>query len=102
MHANKVRSYEQDQKLAKALILLQKCPISTFLDLQSFIEQCLRLDRQDMAAIFIAFVNDKKREEFIKMLQPFEKTEMKKNIIELEEMGVAPVITKSVISYLKL
>lgn len=88
--------------MAKSLILLQKCPISTFLNLQSFIELCLRLDRPEMAAIFIAFVNDQKKEEFIEMLHSFDKAELKKNIIELEELGIAPVISKSVINALKL
>lgn len=102
LHATKARSDEQDLKLVKALILLQKCPISTFLDLQSFIEQCLRLDRPHMAAIFLAFVNEKKREPFVAMLQSCNKAELKKNVVELEDAGIAPVVTKSVINILKL
>lgn len=102
LNATKARSYEQDLNLSKAFILLQKCPISTFLNLENFVDHCLRLERPHMAAIFVAFVNDKNREKFVKVLQPFDKREMKKNIVELEEMGVAPVITKSVINILKL
>jgi kinetochore-associated protein 1 len=102
LHATKVKSYEQDLNLAKAFILLQKCPISTFLDHESLIENCIRLDRPHMAAIFIAFMNEKKRDKFIKILASFDKREMKNNIMELEELGVAPVVTKSVINILKL
>lgn len=102
LHATKARTYEQDLSLSKALILLQKCPISTFLNLEHLIDHCLRLDRPHMAAIFVAFVGDKNREKFVKILEQFNKREMKKNIIELEEVGVAPVITKSVINILKL
>lgn len=100
--ATKTRSYEQDLALSKALLLLQKCPISTFLNLENFIQQCLRLERPYMAAVFVAFVNEENREKYVKILDSFDKREMKKNIIELEEMGVAPVVTKSVINILKL
>lgn len=101
-HASKTRSLEQELNLSKAFILLQKCPISTFLNLGELIDTCLRLDRPHMAAIFLAFVNSNNREKFVKLLEPFDKLEMKKNIIEMEEAGVAPVITKSVVNILKL
>lgn len=55
-----------------------------------------------MAAVFVAFVSENKREKYIKELDSFDKREMRKNIVELEEMGVAPVITKSVFNILKL
>jgi kinetochore-associated protein 1 len=102
LHATKVRSYEQEVKLSKTFILLQKCPISTFLDLSNLIELCLRVERPHMAAIFVAFVNEKNREKFVKALEAFDKRELRKEIEELEEMGVAPVVTKSVASILKL
>lgn len=102
MHATKARTYEQDQNLAKALILLQKCPISTFLNLEGLIAHCMRLERPWMAAIFVAFVNENNRQQYVKILEPFDKREMKKNIVELEEMGVAPIITSSAINILKL
>ena len=102
LHATKVRAYEQEVKLSKSLILLQKCPISTFVDFGNLIELCLRLERPHMAAIFIAFANEKSREKFVKALDAFDKREMRKEIEELEELGVAPVITKSAINILKL
>lgn len=88
--------------MSKAFILLQKCPISTFLNLEEFIEQCLRLERPHMAAVFLAFSNNTNREKYVKMLQQHDNQELKKNIVELEEMGVAPVITKSACNILHL
>jgi kinetochore-associated protein 1 len=63
--ATKTQSYEQELKLAKSLILLQKCPISTYLNLIEFVEHCLRLDRPHMAAFFVAFVKDEQRTKII-------------------------------------
>ncbi|CRL07888.1 CLUMA_CG021025, isoform A [Clunio marinus] len=102
LHATKVRSYEQNVKLSKALILLQRCPVSTFLCLEEFIELLLRLDRPHMAAIFIAFAAEKDRSVFVKMFESFSKHDLRKNIIELEEFGIAPVITQSVLNILQL
>lgn len=102
LHASKTRSYENDLAISKALLLLQKCPISTFLNLDNFIQQCLRLERPHMAAVFVAFVKEEDREKYVKTLESFEKRKMKKELVELEEMGVAPVVTKSVINILKL
>lgn len=102
LHATKLRSYDQEVKLLKAFILLQKCPISTFLDFTNLVELCLRLERPHMAAIFVAFANEKCREKFLKVLETFDKREMKKEIVELEELGIAPVVTKSVSNILKL
>lgn len=103
MHATRVKSYEQDLKLSKALILLQKCPISTFLNLSDIADHCLRLERPHMAAILVAFVKDCDREKFVKLLEPFRKNgEFKKEILLLEEIGVAPAITKSATNILKL
>lgn len=103
MHATRVKSYEQDLKLSKALILLQKCPISTFLNLSDIVDHCLRLERPHMAAILVAFAKDCDREKFVKLLDPFRKNgELKKDIFGLEEIGVAPAITKSATNILKL
>lgn len=102
LHATKARTYEQDARLLSAFIALQKCPISTFLDLESHFELCMRLDRPHMAAIFMAFINEQKRGKFIKLLEAIDKSEMKKEIVELEDMGIAPVVTKSVTNILKL
>jgi kinetochore-associated protein 1 len=63
--ATKAQSFEQETKLAKSLILLQKCPISTYLNLTEFAEHCLRLDRPHMAAFFVAFCKDEQREKIL-------------------------------------
>lgn len=102
VHASKVRNYEQDLQIAKSFILLQKCPISTFLNMMTFAEKCMHLDRPHMAAIFIAFAKESERERIIALVASADKREMRKNIEELEEFGVAPVITKFVIAALQL
>lgn len=55
-----------------------------------------------MAAIFMAFINEQKRGKFIKVLESVDKNGMKKEIVELEDMGIAPVVTKSVTNILRL
>jgi hypothetical protein len=102
IHATKAQSYEQDLQISKTFVLLQKCPISTFLNLTSFAEKCIRLERPHMAAIFIGYAKEGERQKIIEMLASFEKRELKKNIEELEEFGVAQVITRSVINALGL
>lgn len=101
-HASKVQNFENDLHIVKAFIALQKCPISTFLNLTGFAEKCMMLGRPHMAAIFIAYAKDNDREKIAKMLVDCDKRELKKSIDELEEFGIAPVITKAVINVLQL
>ncbi|CAG9801568.1 unnamed protein product [Chironomus riparius] len=98
----KVQNFEEDQKLSKALVSLQKCPISTFLSMKSLADKFIRLERPHMAAICIAFSKDSEREEIINMLLDCNKRELSKNIEYLEEFGIAPIITKSVTIALNL
>lgn len=67
LSATKTQSEEQETKLTKSLIMLQKCPISTYLNLIQFSEHFLRLDRPHMAAFFIAFAKDDDREQLLKV-----------------------------------
>lgn len=60
------------------------------------------LERPYMAAIFIAFAKENDREKIVKLLANCDKRDMKKNIEELEDYGIAPVITKAVINVLQL
>lgn len=96
------KSCDDDQKLIKVLISLQKCPISTFLNMSSLAEKFIKLERPHMAAICIAFSKDFDREAIIKMLSNCNKRELSKNIEHLEEFGIAPIITKSVSNALQL
>ena len=101
-NATRTKSYDEDEKLAKAFVLLQKCPISTYLSLLSFAEECLRLNRPAMAAIFLAYVKGPEKENMKKLVKPHCNGKLKEEIIELEDLGVPPVITKSVINFLAL
>ncbi|XP_070501724.1 kinetochore-associated protein 1 [Chironomus tepperi] len=100
--ATKIQNFEEDQKLTKALILLQKCPISTFLNMTNLADKFIRLERPHMASICIAFAKDSDRETIINMLSNCNKRELSKNIEYLEEFGIAPVITRSVANALSL
>lgn len=102
IHATKIQSFEEDQKLSKALIALQKCPISTFLSLIDLAEKFIRLERPHMAAICIAFTKDPERSKIISMLSAQNKRELRKNIEYLEEFGIAPVVSNSAIQALNL
>lgn len=102
LQGSKIQNFEEDQKLSKALISLQKCPISTFLNMTSMAEKFIRLDRPHMAAICAAFAKDSDRQTIINMLSGCNQRELRKNIEYLEEFGIAPVITKAVISALNL
>lgn len=102
INASKAQNYENDLHISKALITLQKCPISTFLNLNDFAEKCMRLERPHMATIALAFAKENSRERIVEMLASCNKHELKKKIEELEEFGIAPVITKAVINILQL
>lgn len=101
-NAARTKTYEEDEKLAKAFVLLQKCPISTYLSLMSFAEECLRLNRPAMAAVFLAYVKGPEKDSIRKLVKPHCNGKIKDEIMELEDLGVPPVITKSVMNYLGL
>lgn len=90
------------ETFSKSFLLLQKCPISTFLNFENLIEICLRLERPHMAAIFLAYVNESDRVKFIDKFSSFNQAKLQREIISLEEIGIAPVITKSVCHILNL
>lgn len=62
---------------------------------------CL-VERPHMAAIFMASTNEQKRRKFIKLLEFIDKNEMKKEIAEFEDMGIATVVPKSVTDILRM
>ena len=65
-------------------------------------EKCILLERPHMAAIFVTFAKDEDREKIKKLLSNSNKRELRTNIKELEEFGIAPIITKSVFNILEL
>lgn len=101
LNANKNRTNNED-KLAKSFVILQKCPISTFLNFESLIQMCLRLERPHMAAVFLAYINESERYKFIPLFANINATNLQHELIELEEYGIAPVVTKSVCRILNL
>lgn len=101
MNANKNRTNDED-KLVKSFVILQKCPISTFLNFESFIEICMRLERPHMAAVFLAYMNESERPKYISLFANVNPTKLQQELIDLEEFGVAPVVTKSVCRILNL
>lgn len=50
----------------------------------------------------MASTNEQKRRKFIKLLEFIDKNEMKKEIAELEDMGIASVVPKSVTDILRM
>lgn len=101
MNANKSRT-DDDEKLVKSLLILQKCPISTFLNFESFVEICMRLERPHMAAVFLAYMNESERPKFTSLFSSLNQSKLQQDLIELEEFGIAPVVTKSVCRILDL
>lgn len=101
-NANRVRSFDEDSTLAKSLILLQKCPISSSLNLLDIAEVCINANRVNMAAILIPYANDDQKEPLKKLVANNMESTLRQQILELEEYGVASVITKAVCSELNL
>lgn len=101
MLSSKAQNFEEDLKISKAFISLQKCPISTYLNLTSLAEKCIYIERPHLAALFVAFAKEPERSKILKLLACYNSKDLSKRIEEQEEFGVAPVITKSAIHALK-
>lgn len=67
-NASRVRSFDEDATLAKSLILLQKCPISSSLNLLDIAEVCINANRLNMAAVLIPYANDDQKESLKKVM----------------------------------
>lgn len=99
---NKTRSFDQESTLSRALVLIQTCPVSSKLNLIEIANDCLLIGRPHMAAIIIGFANENDRAKIISLLQNYKSKSLKQEIIDLEEMGIIPMITKFVIRELEL
>ncbi|XP_063705773.1 uncharacterized protein LOC134834897 [Culicoides brevitarsis] len=96
------KSDVQDHVLAKSLILLQSCPLTAYLDYIELTELALRLGRAHIAALFMAYANEKQMEKIISLLKSHVTPRLKEQIQELKEFGVLPSIIQSSIASLSL
>lgn len=110
-NANRSRSGEQEQKLCAALRLLQACPLADKVDVLELAETCVRLQRPHMAAVMLAFVKDDAgREKIVALVQNAAAAThvksaaagLREDIVELEELGIYPMITRAAIAALDL
>lgn len=92
----------QDQILAKSLILLQSCPLTANMDYAELMGLCLRLGRTHIAALFLAFAEEKQKETLLEMIRPHITSRVKGDIQELKEFGVLPSIIQTSIATLSL
>lgn len=99
---NKNRSFEEDARLGRALILLQTCPVASKINLVRIAEECIRLKRPHMAAILISFSNGITRSHLIELIKKYKTDTIKRDISELEDMGILSIITSFVIHELEL
>ncbi|XP_058462913.1 uncharacterized protein LOC131437527 [Malaya genurostris] len=101
-NASRNRSFEEDAVLAKSLIMLQKCPISASLNLMDIAEVCINANRVCMAAILVPYANDTQKPALTKLILNNMEPTLRQQILELEEFGIASVITRAVFSALNL
>lgn len=73
-NASRIRSFEEDVLLAKSLIMLQKCPISSSLNLLEIAEICVNANRANMAAILIPYSNDAQKDSIKKVISSLRST----------------------------
>lgn len=57
-NAISIRNAEQEQLLARALLILQKCPVSAHLNLKELADTCMLVNRPHMAAIMLAYTDN--------------------------------------------
>lgn len=100
-YATKMRSNEQEAKLAKALIHLQSCPVSGRLSFIELTEICLRINRPHIAAIFAVHANDDEKKQILKMIKTCESATLKEDIQELKDHGILPAIVNTALKMLK-
>ncbi|KAL1404037.1 hypothetical protein pipiens_019096, partial [Culex pipiens pipiens] len=101
-NADRLRSFEDDAQLAKSLILLQKCPISASLNLVDIAEVCINANRVNMAAVLVPYAGENQKAALKKLIQNNPEPNLRQQVLELEEFGIASVVTKAVCSELNL
>ncbi|XP_058835892.1 kinetochore-associated protein 1 [Topomyia yanbarensis] len=101
-NASRIRSFEEDAVLAKSLILLQRCPVSASLNLMDIAEVCINANRVCMAAVLVPYANETLQPALKKLIFNNMETTLRQQILELEEFGIASIVTRAVFSALNL
>lgn len=96
------RSHAQDVELCNVLFELQSSPVKSKMNILDLAETCVRFGQIHIGAIFIAFCNDDQKGNLCKLINSRKTDSLKADIIELEEMGIYPIITKLVCRELNL
>lgn len=113
--ANRTRSLEQERQLCGGLRRLQACPIFRRVNVVELARTCVRLQRPHMAAVTLAFVGDEEggggevRKEIVALVRGAvggggaeANATLKKEITDLEEFGVYPMVTLAAIKAMEL
>uniref|UniRef100_A0A1I8Q641 Uncharacterized protein n=1 Tax=Stomoxys calcitrans TaxID=35570 RepID=A0A1I8Q641_STOCA len=101
-NANQAKSVEQEEILHKTLFRLQSCPVVHSLNLLKFAENCERLNRPHMAAVFLAFCRTEEQRKQIKSLLTGRYAKLRQDILDLEDAGILPFILNFALKELNL
>ncbi|XP_030370640.1 uncharacterized protein LOC115621201 [Scaptodrosophila lebanonensis] len=102
-NAVQTRSFAQEEKLHKTLLRLQSCPVVHALNLCQFAELCMLIHRPHMAAVLLSFCQSVEDREKIKKLISAQKVDnLRKQILELEEVGMLSVVLNFALKELNL
>lgn len=93
--ANRTRSVDQEMRLAEALFRLQSCPLAERLNLLELAELCVTIQRVHMAAVLIPFGNRSQQEAIVELVRRHQSATLEQDLIELEEFGIYPIVTKA-------
>lgn len=120
---NKAQTDEQDEMLAKAVFMLQSCPVKHRLNFVDLVETCIALKQIHFGAILLALSKDELKPQIRKviahnfqlflflmptyffhsqLLLPHRHKTLKQQIINLEEYDVYPFVTVQAVKMLEL
>ncbi|XP_058065571.1 kinetochore-associated protein 1 [Anopheles bellator] len=100
--ASREQSLAEDAMLARSLVMMQKCPISSRLNLLEIADVCVNVNRVNMAAVLIGFAEHDQKEALKKLIANNAVPNLKEQIQDLEEFGLVTTVTKAVCRELSL
>ncbi|XP_052860385.1 kinetochore-associated protein 1 [Anopheles cruzii] len=100
--ASREQSLAEDAMLARSLVMMQKCPISSRLNLLEIAGVCVNVNRVNMAAVMIGFAEHDQKEALKKLIANNAVPNLKDQIQDLEEFGLVTTVTKAVCRELSL